>query len=401
MADDNESAPYHIVVRVGKRQYRKFRHPFHRPSSSTQESSVMQYAEPPEEDVEEERFQDDEDGGEEELLEQEKTKREGDEFVGKALVAPRAVGAIIGRKGSTLRGLEQQTNTKISIQSDKNESVPQKKNEPNYVSHPRDIKDAVVTIRGSSAQGVSSARTRVFLKEQGAIDKLPYSHFVSVPLALGNVSDASNAMQKFQQEVLSIQESAEDSFGIESSLFTQPAQLHCTLLMLKIYSNKALQLAVRALRNTNGTLKDIARELRETFGEQYRETNIAGLEYMNDDPQNVHVLYGQLHGHGAQLLDRYWRSLIREYLNNSLTSEEELRRQRMILPDGSFSPKLHVTLLNTRRRGEEGADRQPFDARPLLQHWGSHVDSKKLFTRHLVYSVVNGALVSKGIVRRE
>jgi hypothetical protein len=215
-----------------------------------------------------------------------------------------------------------------------------------------------------------------FLKEHGALDKLPYSHFVSVPLALGNASDATKAMQKFQQEVLTIQESSESSLGIERSLFSQPAQLHCTLLMLKLYSNKALQLAVRALRNTDESLKSIAEALREKHGEQFKETRIAGLEYMNDDPENVHVLYGQLHGPGSQVLDQYWRTLIQEYLKKSLTSEEELRRQRMVLPDGSFSPKLHVTLLNTRRRSEDGEDRQAFDARPLLQHWGSHVDSE-------------------------
>jgi hypothetical protein len=163
--------PYHIVVSVGKRQYRKFRHPFDRPSALIQgnddddaHDSSMHYVESSE-DEEESSAAHWEGEEEEELLEQEKTKRDGEGFVGKALVAPRVVGAIIGRKGSVLRGLEQQTNTKISIQSDKNDASaktdPQRKNEPNYVTHPRDIKDAVVTIRGSSTQDVDAARTRM------------------------------------------------------------------------------------------------------------------------------------------------------------------------------------------------------------------------------------------------
>ena len=183
-------------------------------------------------------------------------------------------------------------------------------------------------------------------------------------------------MAMFKEEVLTLQESLDTSLQIEESLFTQVNQLHCTLLMLKIYSNKCLQLSVKALRNAHHAFTPTREELQQKYGEDYKRVKIAGLEYMNDDPENVHVLYGQLHGPGEELLKALSTCLVNEFLRNNLTSDEELHKQRLTQPDGTLAPKLHITLLNSRRRSGDTKERQSFNAIPLLQRWGSHVDEE-------------------------
>lgn len=170
-------SPQHVVIKLagGKRQYRKGRHyrSIHSLSQTTEEQTEQQWdMDMEEEDHQNVLLQDEEaladDETQEALLEQERIKEEHDEsdgtkkFVCRVLVAPRAVGTIIGRKGATLKSLEKQTDTTIRIDSNR-ASTPGKKssNEPDYVTHPREVKDAIVIIKGKQAQQVASARTRM------------------------------------------------------------------------------------------------------------------------------------------------------------------------------------------------------------------------------------------------
>ena len=99
---------------------------------------------------------------------------------------------------------------------------------------------------------------------------------------------------------------------------------------------------------------------------------LRGLEYMNDDPADVHVLYTGVHdgddSEGAiDCLTQAWRRIVLALEEQGFVDKEELQRQRMRAGDGTLRPKLHATLLNTKLRRPETSQRQPVDARPLLE----------------------------------
>lgn len=72
----------------------------------------------------------------------------------------------------------------------------------------------------------------------------------------------------------------------------------------------------------------------------------------NDDPAAVHVLYGKLvPSAGTRAIEAFVVTQLLPALKAaSLIDDDELRKQRMLLTDGSIQPKLHVTLINTKLR---------------------------------------------------
>ena len=101
---------------------------------------------------------------------------------------------------------------------------------------------------------------------------------------------------------------------------------------------------------------------------------LRGLEYMNDDPSAVDVLYARCEAGAAHdALQAAWRALTARLSDAGLLPPDELKA------DLAGKLKFHATLVNTRwRRGGErgggggggGGGRASIDARGLLESHG-------------------------------
>lgn len=111
---------------------------------------------------------------------------------------------------------------------------------------------------------------------------------------------------------------------------------------------------------------------------------LAGVEYMNDDPAMVDVLYVPVRpGPGKAALERMCRVLVDAMRESQLLPQEEAEAQWLLDAEDRLTIKLHATLVNTVRRAA-GTARPTFDARPLLRALsGRHVANVGIGAVHL------------------
>ena len=169
---------------------------------------------------------------------------------------------IIGTKGERKKRLEHETNTTIDI--------------------PRKGCDGDITITGFDVESVSSAKNRIDLLLSSKRWKEPFTHFISIPLVSNKIK---SKFKEFQQSVLS-DFSADD--GVDESLFQNPAKLHLTVCTLVLLNDEEVQ---RAINTLHKVYDDIYNDL---FCGGSIEIQLSSLEYMNDDPAAVDVLYGKV-----------------------------------------------------------------------------------------------------------
>lgn len=72
--------------------------------------------------------------------------------------------------------------------------------------------------------------------------------------------------------------------GFDESIFVDPAHLHITILMLRLYTQESLQQATALLKSCMPKIYDLLQTRTEMI-------HCYGLEIMNDDPSSVDVLY--------------------------------------------------------------------------------------------------------------
>ncbi|KAG2430371.1 hypothetical protein HYH02_013733 [Chlamydomonas schloesseri] len=235
-----------------------------------------------------------------------------------------------------------------------------------------------VTIRGPSKAVVASGylRTELAMAEAVAGRLLDYNYFLSLPLATPATVRQFDA---FRKAVLEDPKVCPPGSGLEPSVFMKPQHLHLTLAMLKLYSDQKRHAAAQALDRLRGRVGALL------AGEPLK-VHLQGLEYMNDDPSAMHVLYLKVAdmGPGSRL----------EALCDAVV--EEFGRAGLLLPQDDRKVKLHATIINTRyrkrgaeqqggggggdrqagggggrgRHGHQPFDRQPFDGRALLAEHG-------------------------------
>ncbi|GAB4816249.1 hypothetical protein N2152v2_003295 [Parachlorella kessleri] len=298
-------------------------------------------------------------------------KQEGDQYVAHIEVDMEILPLIIGAKGATKKRIEQDTGARLLI--------PRKEAASPSGSGSSSSSSSEVVVQGDSRGGVARARTQVELVIASALgsNRLDYNYFLCLPLA----TDALRvAMDRFKQQVLA--EAGAAAAGIEGSIFMKPAHLHLTLAMLKLYSEDSRQRARQVLHSLAPAVQGILR------GEPLT-VQLKGLEYMNDDPSQMHVMYLGVRGPPGQegALQR-----LRQLCSAVVAA---FGREGLLLPQDEREVKLHATVLNTRyRRPAPGAagqpqqqrdrqqqgqqaqqgrpriDRQPFDGRLLLEKYG-------------------------------
>ncbi|XP_017288930.1 activating signal cointegrator 1 complex subunit 1 [Kryptolebias marmoratus] len=246
---------------------------------------------------------------------------------------------IIGKKGETRRRLESDTKTSIII--------------------PKQGVEGQIVITGSHKAAVSSAITRVELLVESFRKKQPFSHFLSFPL---NDPKVQEGFLRFKDEVL--QQCSQDH-GVEGSIFQNPAKLHLTIGTLALLNDTEVRKACEHLQQCQSFIRDI------TEG-QPLPLEVTGIEYMNDDPAMVDVLYAKVNvKDGSDKLQLIADRLVEHFVSAGLMVREWDR------------VKLHGTVMNTLFRKDFSAEdsggagrqtsseREAFDARSILKKFDS------------------------------
>eukprot|EP00966_Prymnesium_polylepis_P118163 2731909-Prymnesium_polylepis.1 len=145
--------------------------------------------------------------------------------------------------------------------------------------------------------------------------------------------------------------------GLADEMLMEPRRFHLTMCMLKLLSGSEVQRARRCLRAAAPKFQAL---LAAGGGARLR---LRGLEYMNDDPSDVDVLYSKVgDGPAHEALQALWRDVRNALESDGLLAADEAQT------DLSGALKAHATLINSRwRRAAAGGARQSFDASGLLR----------------------------------
>ncbi|XP_070707584.1 activating signal cointegrator 1 complex subunit 1 [Pempheris klunzingeri] len=247
---------------------------------------------------------------------------------------------IIGKKGETRRRLEFDTKTSISI--------------------PKQGVEGQIVITGSTKVAVSSALTRVEVLVESFRKKQPFTHFLSFPL---NDPKLQEGFLRFKEKVL--QQCSQDH-GVEESIFQNPAKLHLTVGTVTLLNDTEVRKTCEHLQECQNFIRDI------TEGKPLL-LKVTGIEYMNDDPAMVDVLYAKVGvKDGSDKLQVIADRLVEHFVSAGLMVREWDR------------VKLHGTVMNTLFRKESTveavggpgrqttSEREAFDARNILKKFGDH-----------------------------
>ncbi|XP_065086622.1 activating signal cointegrator 1 complex subunit 1 [Ochlerotatus camptorhynchus] len=282
---------------------------------------------------------------------------------------------IIGNKGATRRRLEAETKTQIIV--------------------PKQGTEGDVIVKGTSTKAVTACRQRIELIVLGARNKQHFTHFLSVPMISDEIK--SNFI-KFREKVLT---ELPSGFNLDESLFQKPEKLHLTLCMMSLMDNVDRTHAAQLLQDCRESIIELT--LAE-FGPI--EVRLRGLQYMNDDPSAVDVLYAKVE---SEPLQRIADQIMEYFIANGL-----MQRQYGHV-------KLHATLINSvfnrhhrhsHGEGEEGEERRPhhnrhhrdkFDATAILREFGEFdFGAQKVTEIHLSQrfsTACNGFYEATGLVK--
>ncbi|XP_036590563.1 activating signal cointegrator 1 complex subunit 1 isoform X2 [Trichosurus vulpecula] len=245
---------------------------------------------------------------------------------------------IIGKKGETRKKLEMETRTSINI--------------------PKPGMEGEIVITGQQRGGVISAKTRIDVLVESFRRKQPFTHFLSFSL---NQPDVQEGFLKFQEKVL---EKCSMDRGVSSCLFQNPAKLHLTIGTLVLLNDQEIQWACELLQRCKEDF------INKIAGGKPLLAEMLGIEYMNDDPSMMDVLYAKVHmKDGSDRLQLIADQLVERFVLSGLMMKEWDR------------VKLHATVMNTLFRKDPTAEdrnsapagksgpreRESFDGRNILK----------------------------------
>ena len=214
-----------------------------------------------------------------------------------------------------------------------------------------------------------------------ARQKQPFTHFLSIPV---NTASVQENFLRFKSSVL---ETVEDVYGLDETIFQTETLLHLTVGTMALLDERERDLARQILIECKETI------IKPLLRDRTLEFSIEGLEIMNDDPGDVDVLYGKVHDDSGALQSIVdGLGLHQLHLTSSiyLFSVEEFV-QRGLMRREHERVKLHVTLLNTLFRKDQGdlgdrdrRERESFDGRMLLEKFsGLSLGNVELSELHL------------------
>jgi len=243
---------------------------------------------------------------------------------------------IIGKGGQTKSRLESDTRTKIII--------------------PRKGMEGDITISGGDRRSVMTAANRIDVMVAAARNKHPFTHFISIPV---NMEHVRECFLQFKNEVL---QSCQNVRGVDETIFQTETLLHLTVGTMALLDQRERDMAREILMDCKEHV------VLPAVGENGLEFEVSGLEYMNDDPGEVDVLYAGVKDRSGNL-QRVVEGIVDKFVESGLMRREYDR------------VKLHLTLMNTLFRKEQedlgntvndkGQERESFDCRPVLEGWSN------------------------------
>ncbi|NXT09012.1 ASCC1 protein, partial [Prunella fulvescens] len=216
---------------------------------------------------------------------------------------------IIGKKGETKKRLETETRTSISIPKP--------------------------GVEGEIAQ---------FKQEEGVQEFSLLKVFPLIPTsdtALTHFLALGKSLHFTPEFIFIVYKSLLNSdHGVSSSLFQNPAKLHLTIGTLVLLNEQEIQKACDLLQRCKEDFVD------QITGGQPLTVEVAGVEYMNDDPAMTDVLYAKVHmKDGSDRLQMVADQLVERFVASGLMLKEWDR------------VKLHATVMNTLFRKDPTEER--------------------------------------------
>ncbi|XP_069744165.1 activating signal cointegrator 1 complex subunit 1 [Narcine bancroftii] len=149
---------------------------------------------------------------------------------------------------------------------------------------------------------------------------------------LENFEEISRRMDKGEvvDVYLDFQKAFDKDYGIDKSIFQNPAKLHLTIGTLILLNEQDVTRACELLQKCKEDFIDKLTEGKPLL------VRVKGVEYMNDDPSMVDVLYGKIEmKNGTDKLQRIADGLLERFTASGLMGREWDK------------VKLHATLMNT------------------------------------------------------
>ncbi|XP_046584119.1 LOW QUALITY PROTEIN: activating signal cointegrator 1 complex subunit 1-like [Haliotis rubra] len=249
---------------------------------------------------------------------------------------------IIGKKAENKKKLELETRTQIRI--------------------PKAGQEGEIVILGHDRKGVSSAKTRIDVIVESARQKQPFTHFLSICI--------NNIEQSFVDFKTDVLRECDGDRSLEASLFQNPKKLHLTLGTLALLNDAEITMATELLQQCKEDLVE------PILKGQKLLTRVQDLEYMNDDPNAVDVLYA------AQIKMTDASHDVLQILCDRLVDKFSAAG---LMPRQFERVKLHVTVMNTLFRKDPTGTAQAevtesrrnvkereFDAAGVLRKFGKY-----------------------------
>ena len=171
-------------------------------------------------------------------------------------------GFLIGRNGEKKLKLENETKTKIKI--------------------PKRGGGDWLIIEATNKSSIAKCRDRIELLIYNARHQKSFTHLLTFPLIFSALKDKFN---QFQIEVL---KKCMDDRGIDESIFQFPDKLHLTICTAVLLNKDEIGQACDLLDDWKSQCDN------NLTNSKALRVNIRGLEYMNDDPSCVDVLYASI-----------------------------------------------------------------------------------------------------------
>ncbi|XP_045521504.1 activating signal cointegrator 1 complex subunit 1-like isoform X1 [Pieris brassicae] len=269
-------------------------------------------------------------------------------------VSKHYLGNIIGKKGAIKMRIQRDTKTDIQI--------------------PRMGENKDVVIYGPSVSSVKAARRKINMIVISARIRQRYTHFISLPM---NNAEIVKNFEKFKELVLQDCQGT----GLDDSLFTKASKLHITVGVMCLMDTEERLLASKYLA-----------EVKEQFMPMIQshlplKLRLKGLSYMNDDPKEMHVLYGCVQEDNAPkgVLQDMIDAIAQFFFKKGLMANEF----------GRDNVKIHVTLLNSSYREKTIENDRPtkqkresFDGSEILEKFIDY-DFGVMEVNHIHLSQIN------------
>lgn len=193
--------------------------------------------------------------------------------------------------------------------------------------------DGDIIIKGKDRGGIIAARTKINTVFEMNRREAPAGHFLNIPLSSIKLSET---FEEFKRGILKMK-----LRGIDESLFQYPERLHLTLSLMTFLNNAELEDTLPRLSSLTSDLQQ-----KHFGGSKAITLRIQGVEYMNDDPSEVDVLYAKANiADGSDKFQSFIDDVVSEFSSLGFSKKDHER------------VKLHATIINSLFR-DDPSERQ-------------------------------------------